>query len=109
MLAAALAFPPAGPARAQTITEVVVEGTQRIDPATVRSYLLLRPGDQVDADKLDRSMKALFATGLFSDVTIDRQGARLVAKVVENPIVNRIQFEGNRKLADDVLIQEIQL
>ena len=109
VLAAALAFPPAGPARAQTITEVVVEGTQRIDPATVRSYLLLRPGDQVDADKLDRSMKALFATGLFSDVTIDRQGARLVAKVVENPIVNRIQFEGNRKLADDVLIQEIQL
>lgn len=109
MLAAALAFPPAGPARAQTITEVVVEGTQRIDPATVRSYLLLRPGDQVDADKLDRSMKALFATGLFSDVTIDRQGSRLVAKVVENPIVNRIQFEGNRKLADDVLIQEIQL
>ncbi len=109
VLAAVLAFPPAGPARAQTITEVVVEGTQRIDPATVRSYLLLRPGDQVDADKLDRSMKALFATGLFSDVTIDRQGARLVAKVVENPIVNRIQFEGNRKLADDVLIQEIQL
>jgi outer membrane protein insertion porin family len=109
VLAAALAFPPAGPARAQTITEVVVEGTQRIDPATVRSYLLLRPGDQVDADKLDRSMKALFATGLFSDVTIDRQGSRLVAKVVENPIVNRIQFEGNRKLADDVLIQEIQL
>jgi outer membrane protein insertion porin family len=108
VLAAAVALPP-GPARAQTITEVVVEGTQRIDPATVRSYLLLRPGDQVDADKLDRSMKALFATGLFSDVTIDRQGSRLVAKVVENPIVNRIQFEGNRKLTDEVLIQEIQL
>ena len=109
MLAAALAFPPAGPARAQTITEVVVEGTQRIDPATVRSYLLLRPGDQVDADKLDRSMKALFATGLFSDVTIDRQGSRLVAKVVENPIVNRIQFEGNRRVSDDILNQEVQL
>jgi len=108
VLAATVALPP-GPARAQTITEVVVEGTQRIDPATVRSYLLLRPGDQVDADKLDRSMKALFATGLFSDVTIDRQGSRLVAKVVENPIVNRIQFEGNRKLTDEVLIQEIQL
>ncbi|MFZ9634706.1 MAG: POTRA domain-containing protein, partial [Alphaproteobacteria bacterium] len=108
VLAAAVALPP-GPARAQTITEVVVEGTQRIDPATVRSYLLLRPGDQVDADKLDRSMKALFATGLFSDVTIDRQGSRLVAKGVENPIVNRIQFEGNRKLTDEVLIQEIQL
>ena len=109
LLAIAIAFPAGGPARAQTITEVVVEGTQRIDPATVRSYLLLRPGDQVDADKLDRSMKALFATGLFSDVSIDRQGSRLVAKVVENPIVNRIQFEGNRKLADDVLLQEIQL
>lgn len=109
LLAVALAFPPAVAAHAQTITEVVVEGTQRIDPATVRSYLLLRPGDQVDADKLDRSLKALFATGLFTDVSIDRQGSRLVAKVVENPIVNRIQFEGNRKLADDVLLQEIQL
>lgn len=109
MLALALVLQAAGPARAQTITEVVVEGTQRIDPATVRSYLLIRPGDEVDADKLDRSMKALFATGLFADVAIDRQGSRLVAKVVENPIVNRIQFEGNRKLADSVLIPEIQL
>ncbi|MBM3478864.1 MAG: hypothetical protein FJX69_06560, partial [Alphaproteobacteria bacterium] len=63
MLALALVPQAAGPARAQTITEVVVEGTQRIDPATVRSYLLIRPGDEVDADKLDRSMKALFATG----------------------------------------------
>lgn len=109
LLALALVLQAAGPARAQTITEVVVEGTQRIDPATVRSYLLIRPGDEVDADKLDRSMKALFATGLFADVAIDRQGSRLVAKVVENPIVNRIQFEGNRKLADSVLIPEIQL
>lgn len=109
LLALALVPQAAGPARAQTITEVVVEGTQRIDPATVRSYLLIRPGDEVDADKLDRSMKALFATGLFADVAIDRQGSRLVAKVVENPIVNRIQFEGNRKLADSVLIPEIQL
>jgi len=109
LLALALVLQAAGPARAQTITEVVVEGTQRIDPATVRSYLLIRPGDEVDADKLDRSIKALFATGLFADVAIDRQGSRLVAKVVENPIVNRIQFEGNRKLADSVLIPEIQL
>jgi len=109
LLALALVLQAAGPARAQTITEVVVEGTQRIDPATVRSYLLIRPGDEVDADKLDRSMKALFATGLFADVAIDRQGSRLVAKVVENPIVNRIQFEGNRKLTDSVLIPEIQL
>lgn len=109
LLALALVPQAAGPARAQTITEVVVEGTQRIDPATVRSYLLIRPGDEVDADKLDRSMKALFATGLFADVAIDRQGSRLVAKVVENPIVNRIQFEGNRKLTDSVLIPEIQL
>ncbi|MFM8678753.1 MAG: outer membrane protein assembly factor BamA [Alphaproteobacteria bacterium] len=109
LLAVALVLSPGTPARAQTITEIVVEGTQRIDPATVRSYLLLRPGDQVDAEKLDRSMKALVATGLFSDVSIDRQGSRLVTKVVENPIVNRIQFEGNRKLTDEVLTQEISL
>jgi outer membrane protein insertion porin family len=94
---------------AQPITEIRVEGTQRIDPATVRSYLLVRPGDVVDADRLDRALKALFATGLFADVDFRREGNVLVARVVENPIVNRIQFEGNRRVNDDLLNQETQL
>src|SRR3546814_20065108 len=75
-----------GPAQAQApggrVSEVVVQGAQRIDPATVRSYMLIQPGDTVDADRLDRSLKALFATGLFADVTIRRHGDTLVVNVV---------------------------
>ncbi len=95
--------------RAQTISDIRVEGTQRIDPETVRSYLLVKPGDTLDAESLDRALKALFATGLFADVSLKREGSILVAQVVENPIINRIQFEGNRRVKDEILNQEVQL
>ncbi len=92
-----------------TVTDIEVQGTQRIDPATVRSYLLVQPGDRFDSDRLDRSLKALFATGLFADVTMRRDGDALVITVVENPIINRIAFEGNKRIDDVELEREIQL
>ncbi len=95
--------------RAGSVREVDVEGTQRIDPETVRSYVLLKPGEAATAEELDRSLKALFATGLFADVTLRMEGERLVVRVVENPIINRIAFEGNRKLNDQSLQAEVQL
>ena len=91
-----------------TIAEIRIEGTQRVEPETVRSYMLVQPGDPFDPDKLDKSLKSLFATGLFADVTLRRDGDALVVKVVENPVINRIAFEGNHKLSDDTLNQEIQ-
>lgn len=113
MAALAVTLLAAGPAQAQTVggrvSEVQVQGTQRIDPGTVRSYMLIQPGDQFDADRLDRSLKALFATGLFADVTIRRQGDALVVNVVENPIINRIAFEGNQRIEDDELSREVEL
>jgi outer membrane protein insertion porin family len=75
----------------------------------VRSYLLLHEGDQWDTERVDRSLKALFVTGLFADVKLSRSGSTLVVKLVENPIINRIAFEGNSKLADKDLNGEIQL
>jgi outer membrane protein insertion porin family len=95
--------------QAALIREVRVEGTQRIEPETVRSYLAIQPGDPYDADRVDRSLKSLFGTGLFADVTLRRDGDVLIVRVVENPIINRIAFEGNRKLEDQTLQQEIQL
>ena len=92
-----------------TISDIRIEGLQRIEPETVRSYLLLQQGDPWDPDRVDASLKALFATGLFADVKLDRQGNTLVVKVVENPIINRIAFEGNSKLSDKDLNGEIQL
>ncbi len=75
----------------------------------MRSYLLVQPGDGFDADRIDKSLKALFATGLFSDVTLRREGDSLIVRVVENPVINRIAFEGNKKLSDQSLTDEIQL
>ena len=102
--------PQARPAAAQagTIADVRIEGIQRIEPETVRSYLLLQPGDAWDVERMDRSLKALFATGLFADVKLTREGNTLVVRVVENPIINRIAFEGNSKISDKDLNAEVQ-
>jgi outer membrane protein insertion porin family len=100
---------PAAAANLGTISDIKIEGLQRIEPETIYSYLLLQKGDPWDPDRVDASLKALFATGLFADVKLDREGNTLVVKVVENPIINRIAFEGNSKLSDKDLNGEIQL
>jgi outer membrane protein insertion porin family len=99
------AVPPMG---GGVVADIRVVGTQRIEPETVRSYLQIQPGEPWDEEKLDASLKALFATGLFADVNLSREGNVLVVKVVENPIINRIAFEGNHKLDDKELNAEIQ-
>jgi outer membrane protein insertion porin family len=99
----------AAPVAAGTIGTVRVEGAQRIEQGTIRSYILLQPGDLFDPERMDRSLKTLFATGLFADASLRRDGSTLVVKVVENPIVNRIAFEGNSKLTDDQLRPTLQL
>ncbi len=102
---------PAPSAAPQVVIQSIrVEGTQRIEPDTVRNYLNIRLGEPVTADVVDKSLKTLFATGLFADVSvgIDR-GDILVVRVVENPIVNRIAFEGLDKLEEKDLLAEMQL
>ena len=91
-----------------TITAVQIQGNVRAEAETIRSYLQLKEGQPYDPAAADRSLKALFATGLFSDVVIDMQGSTLVVKVTENPIINRVAFEGNKKIEDDKLRDEVQ-
>jgi outer membrane protein insertion porin family len=91
------------------IRDIRVEGTQRIEPGTVLSYMTLKPGDKFDPAQEDASLKNLFGTGLFADVTLRRDGNILVVLVAENPIVNKIAFEGNKKLETDKLTDEIQI
>lgn len=93
----------------EVVRQIVVQGTQRIEPETVRSYMVIAEGDAFDAQRIDQSLKSLFATGLFADVALRREGDRLVVSVVENPIINRIAFEGNRRIKDDTLQTEVQL
>jgi outer membrane protein insertion porin family len=91
------------------IGDIRIEGAKRIETETIRSYMQVQAGDPWDPERIDASLKALFATGLFADVKLDREGNVLVVRVVENPIINRIAFEGNHKLDDKDLNSEIQL
>jgi len=91
------------------IQDIRVEGNKRVEPDTVRSYLTFSTGDAYDPAKVDESLKALFATGLFQDVRIRREGSTIVIVLLENPIVSRVAFEGNREVEDDTLAAEVQL
>ncbi len=91
------------------IRAIKIEGARRIEEGTIRSYLLVRQGDAFDAERVDRSLKTLYATGLFKDVQLGRSGDTLIVRVVENPIVSRVGYEGNHKLTDDQLRPELQL
>lgn len=97
------------PAFAQVLQAVHVEGNQRVEESTVRSYLGLTTGEKIQRSDLDRSLKALFATGLFADVVLEQKGSDLYVKVVENPVVNQIVFEGNDKLSREDLYTEISM
>lgn len=91
------------------IKSIRVEGNKRVEPETIRSYLTFSSGDAYDPAKVDDSLKALFATGLFQDVRMRKEGSTLVIVLVENPIVNRVAFEGNKEIEDDTLASEVQL
>ena len=94
---------------AGVIHQILVEGNQRVEPETVRTYLDLHEGDRYDTVKADKSQKKLFGTGLFSDVTVRLDGDRMVIKLVENPVINRLVFEGNQRVKSDQLQTEVQL
>lgn len=91
------------------IQRIAVIGNQRVEAATVASYLVVTPGQPFDADLIDQSLKILFATGLFADVVMERDGGTLLIRVVENPIINRIVFEGNSRLDREDLLEEAEL
>ena len=96
-------------APAVAITALEITGNKRIEESTIESYLLLNIGDDYTEQLSDATLKRLYNTGLFSDVDVGRRGSTLVISVVENPIINRIVFEGNKYKDDEDLYEEIQL
>ncbi len=94
---------------AGTVSAIRVEGNKRVEAETVRTYLTFNVGDPYDLARVDESLKALFSTGLFQDVRIRREGSTVVIIVVENPIVAKVAFEGNKEIEDDSLSSEVQL
>ena len=91
------------------INRILVRGNERIDPQTVLSYLPITPGTNVTEADRDAALKSLYATNLFSEVNIAIQGSDLIVQVVENPIINRVIFEGNSNLKTDKLRDEVQV
>jgi outer membrane protein insertion porin family len=99
---------PPQPQQPQIIARIVVEGNQRIEARTVLSYLLVKPGDPFDQERIGLSVRALGTTGLFADIQIEARGNDLVVRVLENPIINRIMFEGNNAVTTERLEEETE-
>ncbi|MCK1384610.1 outer membrane protein assembly factor BamA [Bradyrhizobium sp. 21] len=96
-------------AHAQTVQSISVEGNRRVEVETIRSYFKPGPGGRLDQGAIDDGLKALIETGLFQDVRINRgSGGQIVVSVVENPVIGRIAFEGNKKIKDEQLTGEVQ-
>ena len=104
----ALGLATAGRAAAQSVQSIAVEGNRRVEADTIRSYFKPGRGGQLDAVAIDEGLKALIATGLFTDVRISRPGGRIVVTVSEAQVINRIAFEGNKKAKDEQISGEIQ-
>src|SRR6266702_434927 len=96
-------------ALAQTVQSISVEGNRRVEVETIRSYFKPGPGGRLDQGAIDDGLKALIETGLFQDVKINRgSGGQIIVSVVENPVIGRIAFEGNKKIKDEQLTAEVQ-
>ena len=105
---------PAAPAVAAPaaimVRSIRVTGNQRLEPETVISYAALRPGQSYDREQLDQALRELYATELFADVIITgAETGDLVIQVRENPVINRIVLEGNRRIKEDKIMPEIRL
>jgi outer membrane protein insertion porin family len=97
-------------APAPVIQAIRVTGNQRIEPETIASYLIVNAGDRADPQLLDVGLKTLFNTGLFADVSLEMQPDNtLLITVAENPIVNRVILEGNRRVKADKINEEVKL
>lgn len=107
--ALAVQFAATSVAEAAVVSRVEVSGNQRVDAETIRNYIAIKPGKAFSSSDIDDAVKALFGTGLFSDVQINQVGSSLVVKVSEYKVVNQVLFQGNKKIKDNALQMGIQL
>ena len=91
------------------VRAVIVRGTERLEPETVRSYINLGVGERYDRNRLDQAVKALYASELFADATIRDDNGTLIIEVKENPVINRIVIEGAKRVKEDKIREETRL
>ncbi|MEZ5689486.1 MAG: outer membrane protein assembly factor BamA [Caenibius sp.] len=106
---AASAGEAAAQAESNTIRTLTVSGFQRLEPATILSYIQLREGQPYSQAAADQALKDLYATELFANVQIRNESGNVVIEVQENPVINRIVLEGNKTLKNDKILPEIKL
>jgi len=109
LVAIATASPALAASSEQLVEAITVEGNQRIETATIESYLEIKPGHKYTRYDLDKSMKLLYDTGFFSDISMNISSNVLTVQVTENPSVVTLAFEGNKALNDDDLTKEVSL
>ncbi len=91
------------------VEAILVEGNERVTDATILAYLPIKTGDEIDLQALDHAIGSLFATNLFENVSISRSGNQVIIEIVENPIISRINIEGNDVLTDERLLAELDV
>ena len=114
LLALALATALSMPAWAQTafapftVSDIRIDGLQRIGAGTVFTYLPVERGDTLDQAKSAEALRALYKTGFFEDVRLDHQGSILVITVVERPAINKLSLVGNKDLKTEDLLKGLK-
>ncbi|MCB9965948.1 MAG: outer membrane protein assembly factor BamA, partial [Rhodospirillales bacterium] len=93
----------------QRVEDIKVVGAERLEVDTISSYMNISRGQTVDQVAIDNALHSLFQTGLFADARIRSENGVLTVYVKENPIINQIAFEGNKRIEDDELLAEISL
>jgi len=102
--------PTVAPAAQQDIIRTItITGAERLEPQTILSYIRLRPGDAYTQAAADQAIKDLYATELFASASLRNEAGAVVIEVVENPVVNRIVLEGNKRIKNDKILPEIKL
>jgi outer membrane protein insertion porin family len=114
MIAFSIAFSNSNVFAAKTTTgpivsKIKIEGNKRVETTTIELYMDIKVGERLDLEKINSSVKNLYDTELFSDISASHEGSVITIKLVENPIINKIVFEGNKRISDEILSSEISL
>ncbi len=109
LIALAAVFSAATAQSVITVSNIEVQGNQRIEDETIKSFFGIHEGQRITPQDVDEGLSALFRSNQFADASVSLRGSKLVIDVVENPVISLISFEGNKRLQNDELQQEIGL
>jgi outer membrane protein insertion porin family len=98
-----------GNVQAAPISKIVIEGNERIETTTVLGLITIQEGQTPTQQQIDDNLKSIYNSNYFSDVSIKQEGSSLVVRVVENPSINRIVFEGNKNISDKIFNTEVKI